>query len=138
MFRMYEDYLVVGVSNGRVYTTTLDHFLEGADDPDSPDTKAKVAQRLKEEYDDALVYESMRVVAQRTRHREWRWTVQVMVEGQWVARDPFLYDVYVTTPLSPSYSPELRDRLEGMICEMLGITPEWMSTSFIDYRVEDS
>lgn len=98
MFRRYEDYLVVGVSNGRVYTTTLDHFLEGADDPDSPDTKAKVAQRLKEEYDDALVYESMRVVAQRTRHREWRWTVQVMVEGQWVARDPFLYDVYVTTP----------------------------------------
>lgn len=138
MFRRYEDYLVVGVSNGRVYTTTLDRFLEGADDPDSPDTKAKVAQRLKEEYDDALVYESMRVVAQRTRHREWRWTVQVMVEGQWVARDPFLYDVYVTTPLSPSYSPELRDRLEGMICEMLGITPEWLSTSFIDYRMEDS
>ena len=138
MFRRYEDYLVVGVSNGRVYTTTLDHFLEGADDPDSPERKAKVAQRLKEEYDDALVYESMRVVAQRTRHREWRWTVQVMVEGQWVERDVLLYDIYVTTPLPPSYSPELRDRLEGMICEMLGITPAWLSTSFIDYRMEGS
>ena len=138
MFRRYEDYLVVGVSNGRVYTTTLDHFFEGADDPDSPDTKAKVAQRLKEEYADARVYESMRVVAQRTKHNEWRWTVQVMVEGQWVERDVLLYDIYVTTPLSPSYSPELRDRLEGMICEMLGITPEWLSTSFIDYRMEDS
>lgn len=138
MFRRYEDYLVVGVSDGSMYTTTLDHFLEGADDPDSPDTKAKVVQRLKEEYDDARVYESMRVVAQRTKHHEWRWTVQVMVEGQWVARDPLMHDACMTTPLSPSYSPELRDQMEKLVCEMLGIAPEWLSTSFIDYRMEDS
>lgn len=138
MFRSYEDYLVVGVSDGRVYTTTLGPFLEGVDDVDSPDTKAKVAQRLKEEYDDARVYESMRVVAQRTKRHEWRWTVQAMVEGQWVARDPFLYDVYVTTPLSPSYSPELRDQMEKLVCGMMGVASEWLSTSFIDYRVEDS
>lgn len=138
MFRSYEDYLVVGVSDGRMYTTILGHFLEGADDPDSPDTKAKVMQRLKEEYDDARVYESMRVVAQRTKHHEWRWTVQAMVEGQWVARDPFLYDVYVTTPLPPSYSPELRDQMEKLVCGMMGIASEWLSTSFIDYRIEDS
>lgn len=138
MFRSYEDYLVVGVSDGRVYTTVADHFLTDRDDPESPDTKARVAERIKEEYADARVYESMRVVAQRTRNNAWRWTVQVMVDGQWVERDVLLYDIYVTTPLPPSYSPELRDRLEGMICEMLGITPEWLSTSFIDYRVEDS
>lgn len=138
MFRSYEDYLVVGVSDGRVYTTVADHFLTDTDDPESPDTKARVAERIKEEYADARVYESMRVVAQRTRTNAWKWTVQVMVEGQWVERDVLLYDIYVTTPLPPSYSPELRDRLEGMICEMLGITPEWLSTSFIDYRMEDS
>lgn len=138
MFRSYEDYLVVGVSDGRVYTTTVDHFLTDTDAPESLGAKTRVAERIKEEYDDARVYESMRVVAQLTKHHEWRWTVQVMVEGQWVARDPLLYDVYVTTPLPPSYSPELRNRLEGMICEVMGITPEWLSTSFIDYRVEDS
>nr|DAK49359.1 MAG TPA: oxalocrotonate tautomerase [Caudoviricetes sp.] len=138
MFRSYEDHLVVGVSDGRIYTTVADHFLTDTDDPESPDAKARVAERIKEEYADARVYESMRVVAQRTRNNAWKWTVQVMVEGQWVERDVLLYDIYVTTPLPPSYSPELRDRLEGMICEMLGITPEWLSTSFIDYRMEDS
>lgn len=35
MFRSYEDYLVVGVSDGRVYTTTVDHFLTDRDDPES-------------------------------------------------------------------------------------------------------
>lgn len=138
MFRSYEDYLVVGVSDGRVYTTTVDHFLTDTDDPETPGAKTRVAERLKEEYDDARVYESMRVVAQRTKHHEWRWTVQVMVEGQWTERDVLLHNVYVATPVPPAYSPELRDRLEGMICEMLGITPEWLSTSFIDCRVEDS
>lgn len=138
MFRSYEDYLVVGVSGGHVYTTTTESFIEDTDDPESPAARTRVAERIKEEYADARVYESMRVVAQRTKHNEWRWTVQVMVEGQWVERDVLLYDIYVTTPLPPSYSPELRDRLEGMICEMLGITPEWLSTSFIDYRMEDS
>lgn len=138
MFRSYEDHLVVGVSDGRIYTTVADHFLTDRDDPESPDTKVRVAERIKEEYADARVYESMRVVAQRTRNNTWKWTVQVMVEGQWVERDVLLYNIYVTTPLPPSYSPELRDRLEGMICEMLGITPEWLSTSFIDYRMEDS
>ena len=138
MFRSYEDYLVVGVSDGRVYTTTAEQFLTDRDDPESPDAKVRVAERIKEEYDDARVYESMRVVGQRTRNNAWKWTVQVMVDGQWVERDVLLYDVYVTTPLPPSYSPELRDRLEGMICEILGITPEWLSTSFIDYRMEDS
>lgn len=138
MFRSYEDYLVVGVSDERVYTTTAEQFLTDTDDPESLGAKTRVAERIKEEYDDARVYESMRVVAQRTKQHEWRWTVQVMVEGQWVARDPLLHDVYVTTPLPPSYSPELRNLLEGMICEMMGITPEWLSTSFIDYRIEDS
>ena len=138
MFRSYEDYLVVGVSDGRVYTTTVGSFLTDTDDPESLDAKTRVAERIKEEYDDARVYESMRVVAQRTRNNAWRWTVQVMVEGQWVARDPFLYKAYVTTPVPPSYSPELRDHLEGMIREMLGITPERLSTSFIDYRIEGS
>ncbi len=138
MFRSFEDHLVVGVSDGHLYTTTAEAFLEDTDDPEIPDVKARVAERIKEEYADARVYESMRVVAQRTKHNEWRWTVQVMAEGQWVERDALLYDIYVTTPLPPSYSPELRDRLEGMICEMLGITPAWLSTSFIDYRMEDS